>query len=268
MKKLKFILVALISFFGIIYLLIVSYLYFNQEGLIFQPTKLLKDYQFQFEQEFEELNITSFDSINLNGLLFKTENPKGLVFYLHGNAGALDTWGDIAKIYTNLGYDTFILDYRGFGKSGGKIESEEQFYKDIIAAYKKLLLRYKEHDLIIIGYSIGTGPASYLASKNNPKALVLQAPYYNFSELADSRFPFFPEFIIKYKFATDSFIPKIKAPIYIFHGNEDQVISLNNSKKLQKLLKPTDKLFILKNQDHLDMNDNEFYRNELKMILQ
>ncbi|RZK04120.1 MAG: alpha/beta fold hydrolase, partial [Flavobacterium sp.] len=199
MEKLKFVVLTFCSIFGILYILTVSYLYFNQEDFIFQPTKLGKEYTFYYDTAYEELTISSFDDVNLSGLLFKAENSKGLIFYLHGNAGALDSWGNIAKTYTNSGYDIFILDYRGFGKSEGKIDNEQQFYRDVTIAYRKLLLKYAENNVIIIGYSIGTGPATYLASTNNPKALILQAPYYNFSEIADIRFPFLPEFVLKYK---------------------------------------------------------------------
>lgn len=267
MKKLKFIVVTFCSIFGILYILIVSYLYFNQEDFIFQPNKLLKEYQFQYDSEFEELSIPSFDNMNLSGLLFKAENSKGLIFYLHGNAGALDSWGSIAETYTDLGYDIFILDYRGFGKSEGQIQDEQQFYKDVTFAYKKMLSRYPENKVIIVGYSIGTGPATYVASTNNPKALILQAPYYNFSEMADSRFPFLPGFVLKYKFPTDAFIPKVKAPIYIFHGNQDQVISFSNSVELKKLLKPADQFLLLENQDHLNMDDNIDFKKKLEIIL-
>ena len=99
------------------------------------------------------------------------------MFYLHGNAGALDTWGDIAKVYTSLGYDIFILDYRGFGKSEGSIYSEEQFYKDVQAAYDVMRKEYPENKIVVEGYSIGTGPATILAATNHPKLLLLQAPY-------------------------------------------------------------------------------------------
>lgn len=267
MQKIRFISLTLFGLSAVIYILIVSYLYLNQEDFIFQPTKLGKGYEFQFEEKFEELNIPSFDNVNLNGLLFKAKKSKGLIFYLHGNAGALDSWGNVAKTYTNLGYDIFILDYRGFGKSEGEIESEEQFYKDVTFAYKKLLSQYPENKVIIVGYSVGTGSATYLAATNNPKALILQAPYYNFSEMADSRFPFLPEFVLKYKFETNLFIPKVKAPIYIFHGDRDQVISFSNSVKLQKLLKPSDRFLLLENQDHLNINDNIDFLKELRIIL-
>lgn len=235
--------------------------------MMFHASKLDKNYTFNFENNFEEITIKSFDKINLHGLLFKTEKSKGLIFYLHGNQGAVDSWGNISKIYTDLGYDIFILDYRSFGKSEGDIESEKQFNTDISFVYKKLISRYPEKKTIIVGYSIGTGPATILASKNNPKALILQAPYFNFVELADAQVPFVPHFLYKFKFETNRYISKIKAPIYLFHGNKDQLISYSNSFRLKKLLKPTDAFFILQNQDHIGINENEDFQNQLKIIL-
>ncbi len=268
MQILRSIFLYLLIFFGGIYLLYVGYVYFNQGEMIFRANKLPKDYKFEFNQDFEELNIPSFDAKIQSGLLFKTQNPKGLVFYLHGNAGSLDTWGSIAKNYTDLGYDIFILDYRGFGKSEGEIENQDQVFQDLTFAYNKLITTYDRSKVVIIGYSIGTGLATYLASIENPKKLILQAPYFNFIELSSGRVPFVPDFLKKFKFETDKYIVKVKSPIYIFHGNKDQVISFDNSIRLQKLLKPTDKVFILDNQDHLGMNENSDFQQELKVILE
>ncbi len=236
--------------------------------MIFHPTKLAADYKYGFGQNFEEIIIPSFDNNKLNGVLFKTKSPKGLVFYLHGNAGAVDSWGNIADVYNHLGYDIFVLDYRGYGKSEGSIESEEQFYKDITVAYKKLLTRYEERKVVIMGYSIGTGPATYLASKNHPKSLILQAPYFSLTELSDSKVPFVPNFLKKYNFETNVFIAKVKAPIYLFHGNKDLLIPIENSEKLSKLIKPNDHFITLKNEDHLGINQNEDFLSELKIILE
>ena len=235
MQTLRSIFLNLLIFFGGIYLLYVSYVYFNQGEMIFKANKLPNDYKFEFNQDFEELNIPSFDAKKLNGLLFKTPNSKGLIFYLHGNAGSLDTWGSIAKNYTDLGYDIFILDYRGFGKSEGKIENQDQVYQDLTFAYNKLITKYDGNKVVIIGYSIGTGLATYLATIENPKKLILQAPYYNFIELSSGRVPLVPDFLKKFKFETDKYIVKVKSPIYIFHGNKDQVISYDNSIRLQSV---------------------------------
>jgi uncharacterized protein len=267
-KTLKFLTIVLLVFFVIIYLIIVSYVYFNQVGMVFQSTSLPKKHQFDYQSKFEELNIKSFDGVNLNGLLFKAESSKGLVFYLHGNAGNLENWGKIAKTFTNLGYDIFILDYRSFGKSEGIIEDEEQLNKDVSIVYNVLTKKYPESKIIIAGYSIGTGLAAILASSNKPKALMLQSPYYSFTELSDSRVPFFPDFMKKFHLETFRFLPKVKAPIYIFHGLDDQLISCSNSLRLNKLLDFKGHFCGLKNQGHIGMNENDDFQNKLKIILQ
>ena len=265
MKTIRFIFLSLASFFGIVYLLYVSYVYFNQAEMVFIANKLPSNYKFEFNQDFEEFNIPSYDGKKQSGLLFKTSNPKGIIFYLHGNAGSLDSWGNNATIYTDLGYDIFFLDYRGFGKSEGKIESQEQVFKDISIVYDTIKSEYK--NTIIIGYSIGTGLATYLASIKNPNKLILQAPFYNFLEFSDGRAPYFPDFLKKFQFETNKYIVKVKVPIYIFHGNQDQLISFDNSVRLKKIIKPTDSLFTLEGQGHLGINDNFDFQEKLKEIL-
>lgn len=268
MKTIRFIFLTLLSLFGILYLLYLSYVYFNQAEMVFIANKLPKDYKFEFSQNFEEVNIPSFDGKSQNGLLFKIANPKGLIFYLHGNAGSLDTWGNCAKIYTDLGYDFFILDYRGFGKSEGEIESQGQVFRDLNVFYDAVASKYKHQKTIIIGYSIGTGLATYLASIKKPDKLILQAPFYNFLELSSGSVPYFPDFLKKFQFETNKYIVEVKAPIYIFHGNEDQLIPYDNSVRLKKIIKPTDHLFILEKQGHLGMNNNESFQEHLKEILE
>lgn len=237
-----------------------------QEHLIFFPQKLEKNYPFNFNGNFNELNIESKDGILLNGLLFKTDSTKGLIFYLHGNAGSLSSWGNVAKTYTDLNYDVFILDYRSFGKSEGKIKNQEQLFEDNQLVYNELKKIYKEQNIIILGYSIGTGMASNLASKNSPKQLILQAPYYNLTDMMRNRFSFIPTFILKYKFATNEYLKNCKMPITIFHGNQDQVINYESSIKLKKDF-PQIQLITLANQGHNGIANNLNYKKEIKNTL-
>lgn len=250
-----------------IYILLCGLLYFFQEKLIFFPQKLDKNYQFQFGQKFEEFNIKTTDGKLINGLLFKADSSKGLIFYLHGNAGSLSSWGDVAKTYTDLNYDVFILDYRSYGKSEGEINGQNQLFEDNQTAYNELKKSYNENKIIVLGYSIGTGLASKLASTNNPKLLILQAPYYNLTDMMKQRFSFIPTFILKYKFATNEYLKNCKMPVVIFHGNSDEVIYYGSSLKLKEEFKKQDTLITLNGQGHNGMTDNEEYKMELTKIL-
>ena len=264
MKKLiKKILITLIG----IYIFICGFLYFFQEKIIFFPDKLHKTYQFQFGNNAKELNFKTKDEKLINGILFQVEKPKGLIFYLHGNAGSLESWGNVAKLYNELNYDVFILDYRGFGKSEGKIYSQEQLFQDNQIIYNQLKTKYNEKNIIVLGYSIGTGLAAKLASQNNPKLLILQAPYYNLTDMMKQKFSFIPTFILKYKFATNDYLKSCKMPVIIFHGDQDQVIYYGSSKKLEKEFKNGDKLISLTGQGHNGMTDNFEYQIAMAKIL-
>jgi len=251
----------------IVYLFICIGLYFFQEKLIFFPDKLDKNYKFSFDQPFEEINIKTQSGKLLSGLLFKSDSSKGVVFYLHGNAGSLDNWGKIARQYTDLHYDVFILDYPGYGKSEGAIKSENQLFSDIQTAYDEVKKRFKEDSIVVLGYSIGTGLAAKVASTNHPRLLILQAPYYNMTDVMRHTYPVIPTFLLKYKFQTNEYLKTCKMPVIIFHGNKDEVIYYGSSLKLKKEMKPNDTLITLAGQRHNGITDNREYIAALKTIL-
>lgn len=242
-------------------------LYLFQENLIFFPQKLNKNHQFKFTENFEELTFKTSDNKSLNGLLFKSDSSKGLIFYLHGNGGSLSSWGNIADTYTDLNYDIFILDYRGYGKSEGKINSQTQLFEDNQMIYNELKKKYKEENMVILGYSIGTGLASKLASDNNPSQLILQAPYYSLTDMMRQKFPFIPTFILKYKFSTNKYLKKCQMPITIFHGDKDKVINYNSSLRLKEDFRDKANLITLKGQGHNGMTNNREYKQALKNTL-
>ncbi len=239
--------------------------FFSGEADFF-PQKLDKNYVFDFPQKYEEITIITKDEKRINGLLFKADHSKGVILYLHGNGGALNSWGKVAKTYTDLNYDICIIDYRGYGKSEGIIESQEQLFNDNQAAYNELKKRYAENKIIVLGYSLGSGLAAKLASENNPRLLILQAPYYSFTDMMRHTFPGIPTFILKYKLATNEYLKTCKMPVVIFHGKQDEVIYYGSSLKLQQEFKQQDVLIPL-NMGHNGMTDNEVYKSYLKELL-
>jgi uncharacterized protein len=249
-----------------IYALLCVFVYFYQERMIFFPKKLATDYKFQFQQPYEEISIPS-DGIKLNGILLKADSSAGLIFYLHGNAGGLDSWGEIADTYTSLGYDVFMLDYRGYGKSGGRIMSEKQFYQDAQLAYDQLKAIYSEDKIIIVGYSIGTGAATRLASTNNPRMLILQAPYHSMKDMMRRTYPILPSFLLKYRFENYKHLQSTKAPVYIFHGAVDEIIYSGSSKKLKPFLKPGDRVTFIEGLGHNGMNEDSVYKEEIRKLI-
>lgn len=252
---------------GAIYILGCIVLYFNQEKFIFRPSKLSKQTEFKYTRAFQEIYFTAADSVKIHGLYFTVDNPKGVVYYLHGNSGNLGGWGEVADAYLDLDYNVLMIDYRGFGKSDGKIESQKQFYSDTQLGYDYLKKIFNENQIVIVGFSIGTGAASHLASTNNPKSLVLKAPYFSWKDRNKEKIPYFPNFVLKYKFANYENLKITKCPVYIFHGDKDQILSYESSLKLKEFLKEEDEFITLKKQPHWGINKNPEFLKKLKEIL-
>ncbi|QKF91833.1 alpha/beta hydrolase [Campylobacter sp. CCUG 57310] len=251
------------SVFFLFYLVVLALLYVFQEKLLFVPTKLASDYKFEFGGKFEEINL-NVEGATLNGLHFYAHDPKGAVLFLHGNAGSLKGWGGFGKFYTDLGYDFYVFDYRGYGKSSGEISNQNELYNDSYEMMKRVLEDFDIGKIRLVGYSLGSGLAANIASKFDVRELVLVAPYFKFDELASSKVFFVPKFIVKYKIPTVSFLKEAKnTNISIIHGKFDDLIEVLNSHKLAKILKPTDKFY------EIDAGHNDIlYNAEFEQILE
>jgi esterase/lipase len=264
MKKMILYTIAIIL---AIYFVILIILYFAQEKLIFFPEKFPDNFKYNFDGQFEEKWINTSDNSKLNTLLFKADSSKGIILYLHGNTGCLNSWGNIGSIYTHFGYDVLIPDYRGYGKSQGKIKSEKQLLSDVQSVYNSIKENYPEEKITVIGCSLGTGLATYLASVNNPKKLILLAPYYNFPDLIKNKFWIIPSFLLKYRLMTNEYITKVNCAIYLFHGKNDELIYYQSSEKLYKLCKPNDKIYLMDNQGHDGIDENSEYTKVIEKLL-
>ncbi len=164
----------------IIYIVISIALYYLQDYALFKPEKLPEDFQFYYDnQETKEYNLTTRDGAIINGLrFFPKGESKGIVLYLKGNSKSIKGWGKFAVDFTRHGYNVLMVDYRGFGKSTGR-RSQKNIKRDMQVVYNKILEQTTEDRIILYGRSLGSGFATKLASTNNPKMLILDAPYYS-----------------------------------------------------------------------------------------
>lgn len=221
----------------VLYVMIGGLLYAFQEKLLFLPEPLDKDYAYSFEYPFEELFLKTDSDGLINALHFRVKNadPKGVILYFHGNAGNLSRWGTVTEYFVEKQYEVLVIDYRTYGKSKGQLK-ESYFYSDAQHSYNYLKSFYDESEITLYGRSLGTGIASYLASTNMPKQLILESPYYNIADVAENRFPVFPvKSLLKYEFPNNEFLPQVQCPTTIFHGTEDHVVPYSSGKKLYEL---------------------------------
>ena len=258
-----------------LYVAIAAALYIFQERLIFLGEPLDKNFKFSFENsefaglvnvpengehldmqasatqnsvatngtaaiKFQEINIP-FEGELVNGLKFSAAEPKGAILFFHGNFGDVSGWGTYGADFAALGYDFYIFDYPGYGKSDGKISSQQQLFASADAMSRYVLAQHSPSKLAMIGYSIGSGIAAQQAAKWDAARLILLAPYFSFERLAHEKIPFVPKFLIRYKIPTAEFLQAARSTqITLIHGAADELIPVHHSNDLAGFLKEGD----------------------------
>ncbi len=258
--------ILLIVLVTIIFILL--FVYFFQERFIFHPEKLPKDFEFQYKnQEVEEYNIEIKKGVTINGLHFKSKNPKGVVYYLKGNSRSIKGWGKFAVDFTYHNWDVIMIDYRGFGKSTGK-RSQKEMHKDVQRVYDEIKKKVDEKYIILYGRSLGTGFATKLASLNHPRMLILACPYYSILKNMQRYLPLKSlSFVVRYSMPTYKWLKYVKSPIKIIHGTSDRVVPFKSSLKLSKIKPKLTRLYPIIDGGHKNIHNFESYHRALKEIL-
>lgn len=241
---------------------VLGWLWFGQEKLLFVPTVLPADRPLAQAPDVHEVSI-DVAGARLSALQLRLPNPKGVVFFLHGNGGNLESWFVNADFYRRANFDLFMIDYRGYGKSTGRIESELQLRQDVRSAWATVAPRYAGKRVVIYGRSLGSGLAAglsvELANSRAPDLTVLVSPYSSMAALSHDHYPWVPSFVLRYPMRTDQMVGRIGNPVLLIHGTEDRLIPPRHSDAL-KALAPRAGLMRIAGAGHNDLQDFDAYR--------
>jgi uncharacterized protein len=265
-KRLHFVITTLMVLGLTVYVAGIAWLYFKQEGLLFKPVPLAASQPLQgLTTQGEGVSEFTVDvpGAKLSGLQLKLPNPKGVVFFLHGNSGNLDSWFINTEIYRRNNMDLVMVDYRGFGKSTGQIDSEAQLRGDVRAAWNQIAPQYLGKKRVIYGRSLGSGLAAGLSAdleteKTPPDMTVLVSAYSSMSTLTAQIYPYVPQAVLRYPLRTDKVITQIKSPLLLVHGDKDTFIPPSHSQSL-KALSPQAQLLIVNGAAHNDIHKFDAY---------
>ena len=244
-------------------------LYYLQEKLLLRNTPLSADYQFKFNVPFKEINIPLNATDNLNLVQFFPEDStrKGVVLYFHGNRENINHYAEYATNFTKHGYEVWMMDYPGYGKTTGEF-TEENVYMQAREVYKLANTKFGADSIIVYGKSLGSGIASWLASRKPCKRLILETPYYSIPDLFSHYAPIYPvESLSKFRFPTGEYLKDIQVPVTIFHGTDDWIIPYNHAAKLKKVLKPGDEFITINKGSHNNLNNFSLFHEKLDSIL-
>jgi uncharacterized protein len=244
-------------------------LFFLQDYFLFHPLKLARDYRYQFNTSFEEVDIpfNKKDTINMVKFFPADSIRRGVVIYFHGNKENINRYAKFADNFTKHGYEVWMEDYPGFGKSIGE-RNEVILYHQAAKIYTMAVSKYNKEQVVIFGKSFGTGIAAQLASVKDCRQLILETPYYSIPDLFGCYAPLYPTAnMTNYKIPSSEFLEKVKVPITIFHGTDDGVIPYRCAVKLKTVLKPADEFITIENGTHNNLNDFLLFHQKLDSLL-
>ena len=209
-------------------------IYFLQERLIFLPQPIAQDpLQANPATAIEEVNLVAPDRMRLHGWLVHATNtraPAPILIYFGGNAEEVSWLASSAGRYA--GWSLLLMNYRGYGQSEGK-PGEAALFADALRIYDYAAGRAQGGRVAVMGRSLGSGVAVYLAAQRPVAGVILVSPYDSLESVAKGIYPFLPiSLMLKHRFDSLARAPGIKAPLLCLVASGDRVIPRQHSERL------------------------------------
>jgi len=202
---------------------------------------------------YDEVSFTTSDGVRLNGWFVPGKPGSATLLWFHGNAGNIShRVGNIKLLHNLLGIHVFIFDYRGYGRSGGRV-SEKGTYRDAEAAYQYLRSRtdLDPSKIVFFGRSLGAAVAVETALKARCAGLILESPFTSIREMANHVFPLVG-FLFRTRYDSLSKIKKIHVPLLILHGDRDEIVPFSMGQRLFEAANEPKEFYTIKGAGHND----------------
>lgn len=203
---------------------------------VYQPSRESYGDASSLGRAFDEAHFEAEDGVKLHGWFFPADasSPRKhwAILQCHGNAGNISGRLGQYQALLETGASVFAFDYRGYGQSEGK-PGEEGTYLDAQAAHRWLVSRgFAATDIIVLGESLGGGVGSELALRGPIKALILERTFTSIPDVGAEVFPFLPvRLLSSIKYDTHGKLPRINAPVLVFHSRHDELIGFHHGER-------------------------------------
>lgn len=230
-------------FFG--YLFCVVFMYLLQDSFLFFPT--VSEHRDHGYANVEDYQLER-EGISLRGWLLNPQFAReNLLVYYGGNAE--DIFHNIDE-FEDIQAATLFVAYRGYGSSGGR-PSEAALYSDGLAVIDDMISRYSPGNITLVGRSLGSGVACYVAAHRDIQGVVLVTPYDSIVNVARSSYPWLPvSLLLKHRFDSLALLRNIRCPLLVIYGGRDRVIRPERTKNLIDHIAGNKKVVFLERADH------------------
>jgi fermentation-respiration switch protein FrsA (DUF1100 family) len=218
------------------YVLLVAVVYLMQSRMLYLPDMAGRDLVMtpaDVDMDYEDISIETADGVRLHGWFVPGGSPRTLLFF-HGNAGNISHRLDSIRQFHELGLSVFILDYRGYGQSGGR-PSEAGLYRDADAAWRYLTETrgLTASDIVLFGRSLGGSVATRLAVDVRPSGLIVESSFTSVPDVAQELYPWLPaRWLSRLRHATRDYIQDVECPVLIIHSRDDEIIPFHHGEAI------------------------------------
>lgn len=201
---------------------------------------------------YDIVTVTTEDGVDLNAWSLFAEDAERWLIYFHGQGANISHYLSLTAQWVERGYNVLMVDYRGYGASEGA-PSEAGLYLDARASYAYLLEQgVKPNDIVVYGFSLGSGVAIDLASKVEIGALVVEAGYTSLVDVVRSLYSAMLTSFVTNRFDSATKIAQVTAPTAFIHATDDRVVPESQGRALFERA-AAEKIFLEVKGGHLAM---------------
>jgi hypothetical protein len=204
---------------------------------------------------YEDVTFRTSDGETLHGWWIPaTKQPATAhVIFAHGNAGTVADRNDPASLLAARGFDVFLFDYRGYGRSTGSPD-EEGTYKDARGAREAALARGVDAKrLLYVGESLGGAVALELALAHPPAGLVLLSAFTSVRDMARRHYRAIPPAVVPDAYPSLRLVAGLRAPLLVLHGEDDMIVPVEHGRGLFDAAPEPKRLLVVPGAGHNDI---------------
>ena len=251
---------------GGLYAVILAFFFLFQNSFMFFPAPV----KFGRCPEMERFSVKAVSSGRLRFYLREVDKPLSWIVIFHGNAGSACDRMYYIDIFQDIPANIAILEYPGFGKDGRK-PGEELILSEASDIIKHIQnVQSEKLPIYLLGESLGTGVATWLAANVEVQGLILISPYTSFVDLAATHYPWLPvNLLMKNRFSADKWAENVNSKVLAFHGLEDTIIPIKFARQQMTNFSCPKKFIEFDNTAHNDItiNGKTVIQNEVEKFI-